>query len=90
MQLILGLISFEMEETKSLWFIIQKFQFLLVFVPLEFYNTIIQKILLFFLKVLHVFSLRCKKALVIFRCDMIFQINCCTIQKKAVHLQPIL
>ena len=47
MQLVLGLISFEMEETKSLWFIIQKFQFLLVFVPLEFYNTIIQKILLF-------------------------------------------
>lgn len=47
MQLVLGLISFEMEETKSLWFIIQKFQFLLVFVPLEFYSTIIQKILLF-------------------------------------------
>lgn len=46
-QLALGLISFEMEETKSLWFIIQKFQLLLVFVPLEFYGAIIQKILLF-------------------------------------------
>lgn len=47
MQLVLGLISFEMEETKSLWFIIQKFEFLLVFVPLEFYSVIVQKILLF-------------------------------------------
>ena len=46
MQLVLGLISFDMEETKSLWFIIQKFQFLLVFVPLEFYGVIVQKILL--------------------------------------------
>lgn len=47
MQLALGLVAFEMEETKSIWFIIQKFQFLLVFVPLEFYSVIVQKLLLF-------------------------------------------
>lgn len=47
-QLVLGLISFDMEETKSLWFIVQKFQFLLVFVPLEFYSIIVQKVLLLF------------------------------------------
>lgn len=44
-QLILGLIAFEMEETKSLWFIVQKFQFLVLFVPLEFYSGVFQKIL---------------------------------------------
>lgn len=45
-QLILGLIAFYIEETKSVWFIIQKFQLLLVFVPIEFYSNFIQKILL--------------------------------------------
>lgn len=46
-QLIIGLLAFTMEEVKSLWFVVQKFQFLLVFVPLEFYDSIIQKVLLF-------------------------------------------
>ncbi len=51
-QLIIGLLSFTMEEVRALWFIIQKLQFLLVFVPLEFYDPIIQKIL-FFLPTTH-------------------------------------
>ena len=46
MQLILGLIAFSMEEVRSLWLILQKLQFLLVFVPLEFYDKPIQNILL--------------------------------------------
>lgn len=45
-QLIIGLIAFYIEETRSIWFIIQKMQFLLVFVPIEFYGNIVQKILL--------------------------------------------
>lgn len=52
-QLALGLIAFEMEETKSLWFIVQKFQFLVLFVPLEFYSGFIQKIL-FLLPTTHI------------------------------------
>ena len=43
----------EMEETKSLWFIVQKFQFLVLFVPLEFYNGFVQKIL-FLLPTTHI------------------------------------
>lgn len=46
-QLILGLIAFYIEETKSIWFIIQKAQFLLVFVPIEFYGKFVQKLLMF-------------------------------------------
>ncbi len=46
MQLILGLVAFTMEEVKSLWLICQKLQFLLVFVPLEFYPSWVQKFLL--------------------------------------------
>lgn len=45
-QLILGLIAFYIEETNSIWFIIQKAQFLLVFVPIEFYGNFVQKLLL--------------------------------------------
>ena len=45
-QLILGLIAFYIEETKSIWFIVQKAQFLLVFVPIEFYGNFVQKILM--------------------------------------------
>jgi len=45
-QLIIGLIAFYIEETKSIWFVIQKMQFLLVFVPIEFYGNIMEKILL--------------------------------------------
>ena len=46
-QLILGLVAFYIEETKSIWFIIQKAQFLLVFVPIEFYGNSVQKLLMF-------------------------------------------
>ena len=46
-QLILGLIAFYIEETKSIWFIVQKAQFLLVFVPIEFYGNVVQKIIMF-------------------------------------------
>lgn len=46
-QLILGLVAFYIEETKSIWFIIQKAQFLLVFVPIEFYGDFVQKLLVF-------------------------------------------
>lgn len=45
-QLILGLVAFYIEETKSVWFILQKLQFLLVFVPIEFYGEIVQKLLM--------------------------------------------
>ncbi|MBO5142312.1 MAG: ABC-2 family transporter protein [Clostridia bacterium] len=45
-QLIIGLIAFYIEETKSIWFIIQKAQFLLVFVPIEFYGGMVQKLLM--------------------------------------------
>lgn len=45
-QLILGLVAFYIEETNSLWFIVQKAQFLLVFVPIEFYGNFVQKLLL--------------------------------------------
>ena len=45
-QVILGLVAFYIEETKSIWFIIQKAQFLLVFVPIEFYGKFVQKILM--------------------------------------------
>lgn len=46
-QLILGLVAFYIEETKSIWFIIQKAQLLLVFVPIEFYGKTVQKLLMF-------------------------------------------
>lgn len=45
-QLIIGLIAFYIEETKSIFFIVHKLQFLLVFVPIDFYNEAIQKLLL--------------------------------------------
>jgi len=46
-QMILGLIAFYIEETKSIWFVVQKAQFLLVFVPIEFYGKFVQKLLMF-------------------------------------------
>lgn len=46
-QMILGLVAFYIEETKSIWFIVQKAQFLLVFVPIEFYGKLVQKLLMF-------------------------------------------
>ncbi|MBQ8298403.1 MAG: ABC-2 family transporter protein [Clostridia bacterium] len=45
-QFIIGLIAFYIEETKSIWFIVQKVQFLLVFVPIEFYSEFVQKLLM--------------------------------------------
>lgn len=45
-QFIIGLIAFDIEETKSIFFIVQKLQFLLVFVPIEFYGETVQKILM--------------------------------------------
>lgn len=45
-QFIIGLIAFYIEETKSVWFIVQKIQFLLVFVPIEFYSKFVQKLLM--------------------------------------------
>ena len=46
-QFIIGLIAFYLEETKSVFFVVQKLQFLLVFVPIDFYGKAIQKILMF-------------------------------------------
>lgn len=45
-QFIIGLIAFYIEETKSIWFMVQKVQFLLVFVPIEFYSEFVQKLLM--------------------------------------------
>lgn len=47
-QFIIGLVAFYIEETKSVYFVVQKLQFLLVFVPIDFYGKTIQKILMFF------------------------------------------
>lgn len=46
-QTFVGLIAFFTEENSSFWLIIQKFTFFLVFTPLEFYPSIIQKIFSF-------------------------------------------
>lgn len=46
-QFIIGLIAFYIEETKSVFFVVQKLQFLLVFVPIEFYGEAIRKVLMF-------------------------------------------
>lgn len=45
-QLIIGLLAFYAEENDSFWLVAQKLMLLLVFVPLEFYPTSIQKIFL--------------------------------------------
>ncbi len=45
-QLLIGLIAFYIEETRSIYFIVQKFQLLLVFVPINFYNKFVQGLLL--------------------------------------------
>lgn len=45
-QFIVGLIAFYIEETKSVFFIVQKLQFLLVFVPIDFYGEAIQRVLM--------------------------------------------
>ena len=45
-QFIIGLIAFYIEETRSVFFIVQKLQFLLVFVPIEFYGEEIRKVLM--------------------------------------------
>ncbi len=45
-QFIVGLVAFYIEETKSVYFVVQKIQFLLVFVPIDFYSGAIQKLLL--------------------------------------------
>ena len=44
-QLFLGLISFYTEENQSFYLIIQKIMFFAVFIPVEFYPVIVQKIL---------------------------------------------
>ena len=46
-QFIIGLIAFYIEETRSVFFVVQKLQFLLVFVPIDFYGEVIQKVLMF-------------------------------------------
>lgn len=45
-QVAVGLIAFYIEETRSIYFIVQKFQLLLVFVPINFYNKFVQGLLL--------------------------------------------
>lgn len=45
-QLIIGLLAFYTEENDSFWLIIQKLMLFLVFTPLEFYPSIIQKMFL--------------------------------------------
>lgn len=45
-QLILGLLAFYTEENNSFWLIAQKLMFFAVFTPIEFYPSIVQKILL--------------------------------------------
>lgn len=45
-QFVIGLVAFYIEETKSIFFVVQKLQFLLVFVPIDFYSEAIQKLLL--------------------------------------------
>ncbi|MBR4111315.1 MAG: ABC-2 family transporter protein [Clostridia bacterium] len=47
LEVIIGLSAFSMEENRSIALLIQKMQFLLVFVPIEFYGGIFQKILSF-------------------------------------------
>ena len=46
-QVLIGLIAFYIEEVRSIYFIVQKFQLLLVFVPLAFYNKFVQILLMF-------------------------------------------
>lgn len=48
LEVIIGLTAFIMEENKSIALLVQKMQFLLVFVPIEFYGEFIQKILAIF------------------------------------------
>ena len=43
-QLFIGLIAFYTEENQSVYLIIQKLSFFLVFTPIEFYPSIVQKI----------------------------------------------
>lgn len=45
-QFVIGLVAFYIEETKSIFFVVQKLQLLLVFVPIDFYSEAIQKLLL--------------------------------------------
>lgn len=46
-QILIGLIAFYTEENRSIYLILQKFMFLVVFVPIEFYGKIVQNILYF-------------------------------------------
>ena len=46
-QIFLGILAFFTEENQSYYLVIQKFSFFVVFTPLEFYPTIIQKLLYF-------------------------------------------
>lgn len=43
-QIFIGIMSFFTEENKSMWLIIQKLSFFLLFTPVEFYPSVIQKI----------------------------------------------
>ena len=45
LEVIIGLSAFRMEENRSIALLVQKMQFLLVFVPIEFYGGFLQKIL---------------------------------------------
>lgn len=45
LQLVIGFIAFFMEEVKAIWLIVQKVQLLIVFIPIEFYDTWVQKLL---------------------------------------------
>lgn len=45
LQILVGTIAFHTEENRSIWLIVQKIMFFLLFTPLEFYPKIIQKIL---------------------------------------------
>lgn len=43
--ILIGLLSFFTEENASIWLIVQKCMFFIVFTPIEFYPSIVQKIL---------------------------------------------
>lgn len=45
-QILIGILAFFTEENKSIWLIVQKLSFFLLFTPLEFYPSIVQKIFL--------------------------------------------
>ena len=45
-QILIGILAFHTEENKSFWLVTQKIIFFVVFTPLEFYPTVVQKLLL--------------------------------------------